>query len=102
MRSIFVSLLILAMMSVACLSESSTRECSLGPDGQMKCTENKDPNESQSEDGSHGGSWGVDEFVVNKNPGNIQNNEGNSEVEELDKKMNKSHTAEPKRNSKGK
>ncbi|GFR25457.1 uncharacterized protein TNCT_637891 [Trichonephila clavata] len=74
MRSIFVSLLILAMMSVACRSESSSRACSTGPDGQMKCVENKDPNGSHAEAGSHSGSGGSGEFARVGSPGNVQYN----------------------------
>ncbi|GFX80712.1 hypothetical protein TNCV_758191 [Trichonephila clavipes] len=54
MRSIFVSILILAMMTVACRSESSSRACKLAANREMKCVENKDPNGAGSDSGSLG------------------------------------------------
>ncbi|GFY42715.1 hypothetical protein TNIN_325941, partial [Trichonephila inaurata madagascariensis] len=56
MRSIFVSILILAMLMVACRSESSSRACTLGADGGMKCVESKDPHGSLAGAGSDSGS----------------------------------------------
>ncbi|GFV55374.1 DDE_3 domain-containing protein [Trichonephila clavipes] len=57
MKVIFVYILILAMMTVACQSASSSMACSTSPDGKMKCIESHNPNGGFAVSGSRSGKF---------------------------------------------
>ncbi|PRD29775.1 UNVERIFIED_CONTAM: hypothetical protein NCL1_28390 [Trichonephila clavipes] len=76
MKVIFVSILILAMMTVACRSASFSMACSTGPDGQIKCVENKDPNGNYVGAGSHSENCSNGESEGVESPGIIPYNKG--------------------------
>ncbi|GFY50028.1 uncharacterized protein TNIN_117331 [Trichonephila inaurata madagascariensis] len=78
------------MMTEACRSASFAMACSTGPEGQMKCVENKDPNGNYAEAGCQSESWSSGESAGVESPGIIPYNKGSREVKELDQEQNKS------------
>ncbi|GFT68633.1 hypothetical protein NPIL_38661 [Nephila pilipes] len=76
MRSIFVSILILAVMSGVCRTESYSMACAMGPDGKMNCVRNSDPNGNYAGAGSYSGSSGTGAVAGAGTPGNVRYNYG--------------------------
>ncbi|GFX80718.1 uncharacterized protein TNCV_758251 [Trichonephila clavipes] len=88
------------MMTVACRSASFSMSCSTGPDGQIKCVENKDPNGNYVGAGSHSENCSSGESEGVESPGIIPYNKGSREVKELDQKQKKSINDNPNGNPK--
>ncbi|GFT70797.1 hypothetical protein NPIL_142151, partial [Nephila pilipes] len=82
MRSIFVSILILAVMSGVCRSESYSMACAMGPDGKMNCVRNSDPNGNYAGAGSYSGSSGTGAVAGAGTPGNVRYNYGAQKLKE--------------------